>query len=203
MSHGTLALLLLLESHVTGGAQPEGAVANPLAKTPTSGPSAATAGGLRGRFPVSLDLRGSKLTGFYQECEEAFDKLVALVEAHAPATPGAAGAADTSAGASESVEAELAAGFGAGESPAIASPQMAEVELGVEEDKAGATAGAPTPPSHRIAVIDLNEASGLTQMQLKSLHAACVRVAGSGEAVSAPVLNYDGKIYAPSRCSLM
>jgi hypothetical protein len=210
MAHGALALLEVLRRFVPPAkaqlAAAEDGTSTSAAPVPnrifaSSGSSTnatATAGAV---VPVIVDLRGSRMCGFYAEHTWAVDALVAILEAQQAAHTSAVDAAalGTSSGyasaASPAKGAQMATG--ADNLPAAgASTAEVAVEITVEGVSGGGSEALSAAGRVRVVVqtVELDEGCGLVPNQLQALFDAC----------DTTTVNVDGKAYAPPRglCSV-
>lgn len=160
----------------------------------TNAASSSTASAAAGAVvPVVLDLRGSRMCGFYAEHTWAVDALVAILEAQQAALTSTGGGINTANGdLSPSKEVQVAKG----ETP----PVVADAEAGVDVSVTGqgSCSGETALPGGNVRVviqtIELDEGCGLVPNQLQAVFDACDSTA----------LNVDGKAYVPPRglCSI-
>lgn len=209
MAHGALALLEVvraftlqakgLDSTTIVAADKEGNSTtpqpNPLVteggKTGrTNAASSSTARAAVGAVvPVVLDLRGSRMCGFYAEHAWAVDALVAILEAQQAALTSTGGNAET-------INDDLPSS----KEVQVVKGKAPDAEAGVEVSvtRQGSSNGDTALPGENVRVviqtIELDEGCGLVPNQLQTVFDAC----------DSSALNVDGKAYVPPRglCSI-
>lgn len=206
MAHGALALLEVLRMFTPQVKTPDSTTAaidkesasntpqpNPLVTEGSTSSATSTAAAAGAVVPVVLDLRGSRMCGFYAEHTWAVDALVAILEAQQAALASTAG----DAAATKENVAPLAkeAQVVKGQTPASAATPYAEAGMEVTVTGQGGS-GAQNFPGVRVVVqtIELDEGCGLVPNQLQVVFDACDKT----------TLNVGGKPYEPPRglCSI-
>lgn len=204
MAHGALALLEVLRRFTVpltkaptaaaedgGSANVAAPVPNPMFAGRSSSNAAAAAGVV---VPVVLDLRGSRMCGFYAEHTWAVDALVAVLAAQQAAQTWAADAAALGTSSGEA----SAAGPAKGAQVAAASDAEVAVEVAGEAHGIGVEAPAAAAADGRVRVVvqtvELDEGCGLVPNQLQALFDAC----------DTTTVHVGGQAYQPPRglCSV-